>query len=155
MSTKSWKHPNSLQEAIEACLKSAEKKRRSIDHIASDIGLGNKWALYKWIENCRIPAVMIRPFENACGANHITRFLAHASHSLLIDIPTGRLPKTSDVQAVQENTNAALSALIAFAGGKTTAEETIGAITVAMEHLAYHRENAARSAQPELEFSGD
>ena len=116
------------------------------------MGLANKWVLYKWIESGRLPALLIRPFEVACRANHVTRFLAHAGHHLIIDIPTGRLPATSDLPAVQAATHDALGALIGFAAGKVQAADVMAAVTVAMEQLAWHRENAARAAQPELEL---
>jgi len=45
-----------------------------------------------------------------------------------------------------------MGALINFASGKAKADEVIAAVTTAMEGLAWHRENAARSAQPELEL---
>lgn len=152
MPSRNWKHPpQSLQAALEACIEHARSKhRRSIEHIAADMGLANHWILYKWVESGRIPGVMIRPFELACRCNHVTTYLAHAAHRLIIDIPTGRLPESSDLQAVQAATHEALGALIAFAGGKVKAEEVMAAVTKAMEQLAYQRENAARNAQPEL-----
>lgn len=154
MTTRNWKHPpQSITEAMEACLAHAlTKHHRSTDHIAADIGLANKWVLYKWIESGRLPAVMIRPFEAACRASHVTRFLAHASHHLIIDIPTGRLPAASDLPAVQAATHDALGALIGFAAGKLRPEEVIAQVNIALEQLAWHRENAARAAQPELEL---
>jgi len=154
MPSRNWKHPpQSMQEAMEACLQHAlTQHRRSLDHVAADMGLSNKWALYKYVESGRIPAVLIRPFERACHADHVTRFLAHAAHKLIIDIPTGRLPQASDLPAVQAATHDALGALIAFAANKAKPEEVMAAVTSAMEQLAWHRENAARSAQPELEL---
>lgn len=154
MPTRNWKHPpQSLQEAIEACLNFAlTKHHRSLDRVAADMGLANKWILYKWVESGRIPAVMIRPFELACRADYVTRYLAHASHHLIIDIPTGRLPDAHDLQAVQSATHDALGALIGFASGKVKSEEVIASVTTAMEQLAWHRENTARAAQPELEL---
>lgn len=149
-----WKHPpQSPQEAMEQCLSYAlAKHRRTIDHIAVDMGLANKWILYKWVESGRIPAVMIRPFELACRCSFVTTWLAHAAHRLIIDIPTGRLPATSDLPAVQAATHDALGALIGFATGKTQAADVMAAVTTAMEQLAWHRANAAKAAQPELDL---
>lgn len=155
MNKRLWKHPphNSLQEAMEACISFAlHKHRRTIDHIAADMGLANKWVLYKWIENSRIPAVLIRPFEAACRCDFITRWLAHSSHQLLIPIPTGRLPKDSDIATLQASLSITATNLIAFAAGREQADTVIAAITSAMEHLALHRENVARAGQPELEL---
>jgi len=154
MTSRNWKHPpQSITEAMEACLAHAlTKHRRSTDHVAADMGLANKWMLYKYLESGRLPAVLIRPFEVACRADHITRYLAHAAHRLVIDIPTGKLPATSDLAAVQAATHEATGALINFAAGRANAAEVIAAVTAAMEQLAWHRENAARAAQPELEL---
>lgn len=79
MTSRNWKHPpQSLQAALEACIDHARSKhRRSIDHIAADMGLPNHWALYKWIESGRLPAVLIRPFELACRCDHVTLSLIH------------------------------------------------------------------------------
>jgi hypothetical protein len=138
---------------MEACLAHAlTRHRRSTDHVAADMGLANKWVLYKWIESGRLPAVLIRPFENACRADHVTRYLAHAAHRLIITIPTGRLPVATDLAALQAATHEATGALINFAAGKADAAEVIATVTAAMEQLAWHRENAARAAQPELEL---
>lgn len=156
MPNRNWKHPpQSLQEAIEACIEHALRKHRiTIERIAADMGLANKWILYKWIESGRLPAVLIRPFELACRCNYVTRWLAHASHHLMIDIPTGRLPASSDLQKVSIATNDAIGALFNFAAGKVEAADVIAAITVSLEQLAYQRENVARVSQPELELEG-
>lgn len=154
MPARNWKHPpQSLQQALEACLDHARiKHRQSIDRIAADMGLANHWNLYKWVESGRLPAVLIRPFELACRCNYVTRLLAHASHHLVIDIPTGKLPAAGDLQTVQAAANDAMSALIGFAAGKVGSLAVIDAVTTAMEHLAHQRENAKHAAQPELEL---
>lgn len=154
MTARNWKHPpQSLQQALEACVDHARiKHRQSIDRIASDMGLANHWNLYKWVESARLPAVLIRPFELACRSDHVTRFLAHAGHHLIIDIPTGKLPAATDLTTVQAAMHEAAGALINFAAGKANSDEVIATVTAAMEQLAWHRENAARAAQPELEL---
>lgn len=154
MTARNWKHPpQSMQEAIEACLNHAlTKHRRTIDHIAADMGLANKWVLYKWVESGRLPAVLIRPFELACRCSHVTIYLAHAAHRLIIDIPTGKLPVAADLTMVQAAMHEAAGALINFAAGKANSAEVIASITTTMEQLVWHRENAARAAQPELEL---
>ena len=154
MPARNWKHPpQSLTEAMEACLAHAlTKHRRSTDHVAADMGLANKWTLYKYLESGRLPAVLIRPFEVACRADHVTRYLAHAAHRLIIEIPTGKLPAAADLTTVQAAMHEAAGALINYAAGKANAAEVIASITTTMEQLAWHRENAARAGQPELEL---
>lgn len=157
MPSRNWKHPpQSLQQALEACLNHARSKhRQSIERIAADMGLANHWNLYKWIESGRLPAVLIRPFELACRCNYVTRFLAHASHHLVIDIPTGKLPALNDLQTLQIASNEAMGALINFASGKIDAAVVIDTVTEALEHFAYQRENVRHAQQPELELDND
>lgn len=157
MPSRNWKHPpQSLQQALEACLNHARTKhRQSIERIAADMGLANHWNLYKWVESGRLPAVLIRPFELACRCNYVTRFLAHASHHLVIDIPTGKLPALNDLQTLQIASNEAMGALINFASGKIDAAVVIDTVTEALEHFAYQRENVRHAQQPELELDND
>lgn len=157
MPSRNWKHPpQSLQQALEACLNHARSKhRQSIERIAADMGLANHWNLYKWVESGRLPAVLIRPFELACRCNYVTRFLAHASHHLVIDIPTGKLPALNDLQTLQIASNEAMGALINFASGKIDAAVVIDTVTEALEHFAYQRENVRYAQQPELELDND
>jgi len=157
MTSRNWKHPpQSLPQAMAACLKHGqEKHRRSVERIAGLMGLSNPWTIYKWVESGRIPAIMIGAFEHACGADHVTRYLAHAGHRLIIDIPTGRALAAADLQAVQAATHAALGALIDFAAGNAIPSQVIEAVTGAMEQLAWHRENARKADQPELALEGE
>lgn len=154
MTSRIWKRPpQSLPQAMEACLRHAhDKHRRSVERVAGLMGLANPWSIYKWVESGRMPAVLIGAFEHACGADHVTRYLAHAGHRLVIDIPTGRALGAADLQAVQAATHAALGALIDFAAGNALPTQVIAAVTGAMEHLAWHRENARKADQPELEL---
>lgn len=154
MTARNWKHPpQSLQQALESCIDHARiKHRQSIERIAADMGLANHWNLYKWVESGRLPAVLIRPFELACRCNHVTTYLAHAAHRLIIEIPTGKLPAAADLTMVQAAMHEAAGALINFAAGKANANEVVASITTTMEQLAWHRENAARASQPELEL---
>lgn len=156
MTSRNWKHPpQSLPQAMEACLRHAqEKHRRSVERIAGLMGLPNPWSIYKWVESGRLPAILIGPFELACGADYVTRYLAHAGHRLIIDIPTGRMPAAADLQTVQAASHAALGALIDFAAGRVQPNHVIDAVTEAMEQLAWHRENARKTDQPELELEG-
>jgi hypothetical protein len=152
---RNWKRTvaTSLCHAMELCLEHArEKHNRSVDRIAELIGLANKYTLYKWVESGKLPAIQVRPFEHACGCDFVTKYLGHAAGKLVVDIPVGRVADPSDVNRVQESCVAAVGALIAFYDGKRTPEQTIAAVTVAMEDLAWHRLNAVKVAAPELDF---
>lgn len=155
MANRDWKKARaaSLPQAMELCLEHARAvHNRSVDNVADLMGLPNKWRLYKWVENADLPARYLRGFEHACGCDFITRYLAHSAHRLLIDIPRGRRVEATDLHALQQLTNEAVGALIAFAAGHVEAEDVIAATTRAMEGLAWHRANAEKHSQPELEL---
>lgn len=157
MAKTNWKdaRPTSLPNAMEMCLRFArEKHNRSVDNVADLMGLPNQWRLYKWVEEANLPARYIRAFEFSCGIDFVTRYLAHSAHRLLIDIPAGKQVAAADVHALQEMTNGAVGVLIQFAAGKASAAEVIAATTAAMEGLAWHRANAEKHEEPELDLGG-
>jgi len=155
MAAAKWKNgcPANLPQAMEWCLAFAkERHNRSAERVADLMGLPNKWRLYKWMEDASLPTRYLRSFEHACGCDFVTRYLAHSAHELLISIPVGKRVAASDLHTLQEMTNDAVGALIAFAAGSVGAEEVIAATTRAMEGLAWHRANAEKHHQPELEL---
>jgi hypothetical protein len=156
---RNWKRlrPTSLRHAMELCLEHArEKHRRSVDRVADLMGLGNKWALYKWMESGRMPAILIRPFEHACGIDYCTQYLAYSAHKLLIDIPAGRAVTELEIADLQASLTDAARALMSYHAGKRDAEATLAALTHAMSGLAWHRANVAQTSEPELAlFEGE
>ncbi|MEW6314745.1 MAG: hypothetical protein AB1513_12035 [Pseudomonadota bacterium] len=140
---------------MELCIQFAKTKHnRSVDQIADLMGLTNKWSIYKWIENGNLPSRLIRPFEHACGCDFITRYLAHSAHKLLIDIPTGRPAKDTDLIKAHDGFSTSMKLLMAFYQGQAGAEETIGALTSLMEDVAWHRGNVEKHLTPEFDFGG-
>lgn len=140
---------------MELCLEHArEKLNRSVDTVAVEMGLSNKWSLYKWVENGNLPARLIRPFESACGANFVTRWNAVAAGYLLVAIPNGRAVKAQDIQELQGLLNTATGDLIEFAAGKQDAQAVMDGLQAGMEGLAWHKANVEKHAQPELDFFG-
>jgi hypothetical protein len=157
MARKSWKKvvAVSLPHAMELCLDYAKSVRNvGVDRIADQMGISSRWTVYKWIESGRIPAILIRPFEAACGINLITRYLAQTDNKLLVNIPTGKQANAKQVNELQTSLNTAISLLLNFAEGKTTENETVQSLLTAMENLAYHKKNVEKSKQPELDFFG-
>lgn len=151
-----WKRvqPTSISHAMELCIEFAkERHNRSVDTIADLMGLSNKWTLYKWVESGKIPAVMIRAFEHACGVNFVTRWIAHSGHQLLIPIPTGRAATAKDINGLNAEVTNAVGALIKFYDGALRVDDALAAIANAMTEMAWHRENVLKSAQPELAFN--
>lgn len=150
---RSWKHvhPNSLRHAMELCLEHGRDKRNlSIDRVADLMGQASKWTLYKWMENGRMPAVLIRPFEHACGIDLITQYLAASAHKLVFDIPAGKPSDHSTMNELQCSFNGAMTLLIRFYENGAQAPETLAALTEMLTNIAWHRENAAKAVEPEL-----
>ena len=147
--------PTSLRHAMELCLEYAcEKKNLSVDRIADLMGLSNKWTLYKWMENGRMPAILIRPFEHACGCSYMTQYIATSAYKLLVDIPSGKKAKDTDLLSLQTGFNEAVNLLAHFYQGEAEADSTIGALTQVMAEIAGHRANVSKTMAPELELFG-
>lgn len=158
MAPRSWKsrQPGSLRQAMEWCLDYARvRHNRSVDRVADLMGLGSKWGLYKWLESGKLPAVLIRPFEAACGIDYVTRYIGHSAHKLLIDIPTGKRATGKDINTLQGSFTEAVSLLLKFYDGAAEAEETLAALYTTMEQLAWHQGAVERHRQPELDFVGE
>lgn len=157
MGMRNWKHlqPHSLRHGMELCLEHGREARRlSVDRVADLMGLANRWTIYKWLENGRLPAVLIRPFEHATGGDYVTRYLATTAQRLLIAIPTGRGASAADLNALQVSFAAAVGLLIRFYEGAADTDATLGALTDALNSLAWHRVNVAKTQAPELPMFG-
>lgn len=159
MPKRNWKkvRPNSLRDAMELCLHYAREKRNlSVDRIADLMGLPSKWSLYKWLENGRMPMVLIRAFEHACGADYITQYLASSAQRLLIDIPSGKPAGELQISELQGAFSEAMGHLIRFYKGDAQSGETLDALQHVLGALAWQRENVAKHEAPELAlFDGD
>ncbi|MFV2950150.1 hypothetical protein [Pseudomonas japonica] len=157
MSRRRWKslRPTSLRHALEMCKDYArENLNKGVERIADEMGLADHWALYKWLQSGRMPANLIRPYEQACGCDYVTRWIAASAGRLTIDIPTGRRCAAQDMQALQELLTTAAGQLLAFYDQRSDADQTLAAIQAAMEGLAWHQGNVKQSQQPQLELEG-
>lgn len=155
MTHRRWKRiqPTSLRNALELCKEFAIATRNmSVERIATQMALADHWSLYKWISSGRMPVVMIPAYENACGVNYVTQWLAGATGKLLIDVPTGRKSTGKELNDLQAELTTAMGALLSFHAGSTGAEETLAALRTAMEGLGWQHANVAQHAQPQLEF---
>lgn len=158
MTRRNWKtfNPRSLREALEGCKDFAlERHNRSVERVAELAGEESHWTVYGWMRDGSIPGKKIPAFQHACGADFVTRWLAHGDSQLLISIPPGRMPASEDVHQLQGHLNAAVGALLGFASGKLDADQVCAEINAALEALAWHRENIAKARQPELELTHD
>lgn len=155
MARRNWKkvQPTSLRNALELCKEYArEKHNLSVERIAERMGEADHWNLYKWMQNGRMPAVLIPAYESACGADFVTRWLASRDGKLLIELPTGRKVTEKDVNQLQTVLHTAVGALIAFYESDKEVEETLLDINAALESLAWHRGNVKQHENPQLEL---
>jgi hypothetical protein len=153
---RNWKRmqPNSLRQAMVLCKEHGQERfNLSIERIAERMGENDPWRLYKWIENGRMPAVLIPAYENACGIDFITRWLAAGRRKLLIDVPTGRALTDVDVVGLHNGFGVAMQLLTDFHAGKSDAAATLEALTAHIEQVGFHHANVAKYATPELAFS--
>ncbi|WP_180125650.1 hypothetical protein [Rhodoferax sp. BLA1] len=156
MSTRNWKRyqPNTLRDALQGCKQHAlERHNLSVERIAERMGLEDHWALYKWIANGRMPTVLVPAYQHACGIDLVTRWLAASDHKLLVEMPTGRRAVQTDMVELNTGFAKALQLLTNFytTTGANTAE-TLDALRLHLEQVAYHQANVSKFATPELEF---
>jgi len=153
MADRRWKkkRPTDLRHAMELCLEYARvKHNRSVERVADLMGIASKWTLYKWMESGKLPAIYIRAFEHATGANYVTQWVAASDHKLLIDIPVGRGSSASDLTSLQGHFAEAMFELARFYQNRANTDDTLKAIHEIMAGLAYHRENVVKMGEPEL-----
>ena len=156
MTGKNWNRiqPTNLAHAMELCIEFAKANDPlfSVDRLAESLGQQNKWIIYKWMAEGRLPACFIKPWEQRCGINFITRYLVYSEGNLFLKVSPGKKPKHKDINNLQIASSQTLTLLMQFYDGKTTGEETLGALTDVMQSLAWHRNNVGKAVQPEFDF---
>ena len=155
MRRRNWKRvsPRSLRHAMELCKDHArEVHNRSVERIAEVMGLSDHYSLYKYFQTGRMPAVLIPAFEAACGIDFVSRWLATRGGRLVIQIPTGRALKETDIPELQQTLLDTVGSLMAFYRGDTDAEKTIADVNLGIQDLAWHRGNVQQHQQPQLEL---
>ncbi len=155
MAANKWKkkQARSLRHAMELCLEHARvTKNLSVDKIAGLMGLSSRYTLYKWLENSRMPIILVRNFEFTCGAEYMTSYLCHSAFKLMIDMPAGKRVSDTDINSLQSTFAESMGVLIDFYAGNVDADETKAVLAEIMEKLAWHRVNVEKSQQPEFEF---
>lgn len=155
MIRRNWKRiqPGSLRDALRLCKDHAlERKNYSVERIADLMGITAD-LLYKWLANGRMPASAIPAYEHICGINFVTRWLAASTGQMIIEIPTGRNAKATDLHDVQDVLNSAVGGLIKFYKGTAKADDVLATIQMGMESLAWHKGNVEKHLQPEFQFN--
>ncbi|TDK66002.1 hypothetical protein [Sapientia aquatica] len=152
---RNWKRlqPDTLRQSMLLCKEYAQQRRNlSVEGIAAKMGLADHWSLYKWIENGRMPVVLIPAYESACGISFVTGWLAANDHKLLIEMPTGRDLSTDDVVDLHAGFATALGLLTDFYSGKAESVATLEALYAHLQTVAFHHANVLKYGQPEFEF---
>lgn len=150
-----WKRvvPTSLTEAFRLCKDYAKEARNlSVERIAELMGVTAD-SLYKWLATGRMPANLIPPYEHICGIGFVSRHLAASGGRMVVDMPTGRRVRATDVQELQALLTTAVGAILGVAAGTVGVAEALADIEAGMGALAWHRANIKKSDQPELELS--
>lgn len=153
-----WKRlqPTSLRHGMELCKAHAlAVHNRSVERIAEQMGLPDHWALYKWLQNGRMPACLIRPYESACGVDYITRWVAASASKMLIDLPSGRATREADMVELNSGFAQALQLLTNFyqAGAGADPAPTLEALRNHLQQVAWHHANVTQYSTPQLEFT--
>ncbi|MAY42607.1 MULTISPECIES: hypothetical protein [unclassified Neptuniibacter] len=153
MARTNWKRKRarSLRHGMELCISHAkEVHHRSVETVAEMMGEATHWNLYKWMESGRMPAIKIRAFETACGADFVTQYLAYSANKLIVDMPTGRKAQHKELSDLGSYANKVMSMLIDFNEGRSEQKETSEALATLIEDLAHQRGNVEKFQQPEL-----
>lgn len=153
-----WKRyqPASVRDALEKTKDFArEAHNLSVERIAERMGLPDHFALYKWLQTGRMPLVLLPTFENVCGINLATRWLAATGHKLLVDIPIGRAASDDDLVQLGTGFQQAVQLLSDFyrSNGANDSAPVLEALRSHLQSVAHHQFNVAGFAQPELDFA--
>ncbi len=108
--------------------------------------------LYKWLSNGKMPANLIPVYENICGINFVTDYLASTANRMVIEIPTGRDATPMEINDLQSSLADAVSLLIKFYNGEGDQDEVKDELLHGLKGLAYHHQNIEKADQPELEL---
>ena len=156
MTRRNWKgyQPATLRDALQGCKDFAlQRHNLSVERIADRMGVSHD-SLYKWLATGRLPAILIPAYEHACGCHFASIWYATSAGKLVIDMPTGRKADGTELLDMNSSCAAALQLLTAFYAAPHAAdpEATLLALRQHMEQVAFHHNNVAQYATPELEF---
>ena len=156
MTRRNWKNvrAHSLVHALRLCKEFAQDRHNlSVERIADRMGVSHD-SLYKWLATGRLPAILILAYEHACGCHFASIWYATSAGKLVIDMPTGRKADGTELLDMNSSCAAALQLLTAFYAAPHAAdpEATLAALRQHMEQVAFHHNNVAQYATPELEF---
>ena len=154
---RNWKamHPARLEDAFHLCKEHGrERGRLSVERLA-DLMAVKPSTLYKWMEEGTMPVNRIAQFERFCGIHFVSEYLAAGANRVVIEIPPGHPVEAEDMGGLQALISSAVLMLMRCWRGQAGIDETISELTLALQALAYQRENVRRCEHPELGLGGD
>lgn len=128
--------------AIQACLVHAKTVlyRTTADVADAMQTTPSRDAVYKWTQTGRLPLAEIPAFELACGANHISNYLASCHGYLLIKAPQPNgLPPIEFARVQCQLAKAVLATATALVDAQQT-PDAIDALNVAIQSLVAVRQ---------------
>ena len=157
MTRRNWKRvsPASLVDALRLCKEFAQERANlSVERIADRMGVTHD-SLYKWLATGRLHAILIPPYEHACGCHFASVWLATSAGKLVIDMPTGRTATQADMVQLNSGFASALQLLTNFYARPQDADTaaTLAALRDHLTQVSYHHHNVSQHATPELDFS--
>ena len=149
-----WKRivPHNMNHALRLCQQHAAKERNMSTERIADKLRTTADTLYKWIANVRMPVDAIIAYEQACDINFVTQYLAHSQGMLLVPNPTGRKAANKELVDLQLFMTEVSALLIRCHQGDSNSQETIDAIKVLMQDLAFHQKKVEKQEQPQTEL---
>ncbi|GLX86344.1 hypothetical protein tloyanaT_25970 [Thalassotalea loyana] len=149
-----WKRevPQNLAKALQLTKEHGiREKGMSVERIGDHLGTTGD-LIYKWIGTNKMPINKIIPFEQVCGINFITQYLAHSQGYLLVKAPSGHRAEHKELNELQLFMTKVSGYLIQATEGSCDPQVAIDAIKVLMQDLAYQQKNVAEHTQPQTAF---
>ena len=157
MTRRNWKkfRANNLRDAMRGCKDYAlEKRQLSVARIAELMGDVTEDSLYGWLSKGRLPVSLLPSFEQECGANFVTDWLAASAGRMVIAMPKGHKVTEAELLQINADCTAAMSQLAAFYAdpSKVDTAELMELLQRHLEQVAFQHHNVGQYIAPELEF---
>lgn len=154
MNKRNWNQviPRSLTESLQLTKDFAcTTKQLSVPRIADRMGCSTD-SLYKYLGGATMPANLMIPFMETCHRVYPIQYMAHSLNMMLVPMPRGRKAEHKTLVQLNMFCSAVMSKLLALHSGECSQQEAVDHLTLLIENLAYHRAEASKLQQPELEL---